>query len=141
MSEFERTPESMRAELAEIQGKLAELNQQLAELPDGDWEETGSTETAENILKRAGELKRASLGILLALNDMETIQEKLEASALETLELYGDEGMPVFVETIVEDTFGVEFDDTADARLKNIVDQLVEEHGLMTFESAEDTEE
>lgn len=141
MSEFERTPESMRAELAELDSKLLKLNQELAELPDGDYAETGSTEKADEIMAQATEVKRNTYNLLLALNDTETIKQRLQATTAEAFGLYGDEGMPVYAEIVLEDTFGISAEEASDPRTKEIVETLIEERGLMTFESGEESEE
>jgi len=141
MSEFQRTPESMKAELVEIKEELVELNQQLAGLPEGDYEVTDSDEARETIMEKATTLKRLELDLLLALNDIEGIEIKLTNITQEAVELYGEEGMPVYIETIMEDAFAVELDDNIDARIKTILDKLTEQFDLQSFEIEDDDTE
>lgn len=142
MSEFETNPEqAMRAELTEIESKLAEVEQSFSELPDGNWEETGSTEEAEQLIARATSLKKNMYKLLVSLGDTEKIQRRLTEKTEETVELYEEEGMPIYVETILEDTFAISTGEELDPRVQEVVAKLTEEYGLQTFDEETETEE
>lgn len=140
MSEFERTPESMKAELGEIDTKLAELNQRLSELPEGDYEETGSLEEFNEITTQATKAKKELYSLLVALQDKGEIERRLGETTQEALELYGDEGMPVYKEIILEDTFAISTGDEVSPIVKTTIDELTETYGLMSFEDEEPEE-
>jgi predicted nucleic acid-binding Zn-ribbon protein len=141
MSEFERTPESMHAELKELENRLTFIQDKFTQIEDGKYEEMGTKEEAEELFFQANKVKRNIYDLLVELQNYDEIRSKLEDSITTTVELYKDEEIPVYVEPALEDTFAISADEQLDANVQIIISELVDEYGLLKFETGEDTEE
>lgn len=147
MNEFQRTPESIRSELQELETKLSEINNRFSMIEDGSYEEKGTGAEAEALFAEANKIKRGIYELLIISGDIDGIRERLETGIAPAVELEQEEGIPAYLEPIVEDTFGIDVStqeamDNVDPRVFKIFHEVVNRYNLLTFESdeEEDTE-
>jgi predicted transcriptional regulator len=139
MSEIQRTPESMKVELRELDDKYATLDSRLADIYSG--RSTGSSKEIDRIYSAAEKIKRNIYELLLALGDIQGIDDRLDNNIPAAIELYQSEGEPAFIEAIFEDTFGHPLDASADPRVLEVIENLVVIYDLeSTYLDEEDAE-
>lgn len=123
MSEFERTPESMRAELAELYEGIETADKEYAAIPDGDLETSGNLDKVTEIMARAQKLKAEAYQILIALNDLGEIRSKLQQEA----EMYLEAGMEPDFNSLLFESFGLDEEYELEPRVQELIDTLQSE--------------
>jgi len=147
MSEFQTNPEeSLRAELAEAETNLENINKQFAALQDGNYLEKRTKEEQKKLMALATFTKRNIYNLLIKLGDIDGIRSRLEAGVAPAVELEQEEGIPAYLEPIVEDTFAIDVStqeamDKVDPRVFKVFHELVNRHNLMTFEVDEEEDD
>jgi hypothetical protein len=156
MSEFERTPESMKAELAELKLKKEEIDEAILALiarrDNGEISEKDFDSEETKLGKQGDKINSTTFELLLALNDLEGIQTKLAAYADSVAEEMGED-MPISATEMLMSTFGVYEPETIPAEVKAIIselsntypifsdDEAAEQEGIMADSDWEPTEE
>jgi|GEM_PF-1964704 len=147
MSEFETNPEAaIRAELSEHKTNLANIKEQFAGIQDGDMKSKLTLNESERLMALAKFTKREIFRLLLELNDIDAISSLLEAGIASAVELEQEEGIPAYLEPIVEETLGFDVStqeamDAVDPKVFRIFQEAVNRYNLMTFESEEEEDD
>lgn len=143
MSEFERTPESMRAELAELVKERKDIDKQILLLMAAQEQkqvtESEFDEQESKLGKRGDSVNRQSYELLVALRDFGEMKARLIEYADSIVEQMGDE-IPISSSEMMMATFGIYDIAEATPETSNIIDDLSERYLILQDEEASETE-
>lgn len=144
MSEFERTPESIREELSELSKERESIDKQIILLMAAQ-EQEQVTETEfdkqETILgSRGDKVNRQTYELLIALQDYGSIKARLTEYAEAVIEEMGDD-MPISASEMMMSTFGIYDMSEISPNIENIVDDLTSRYLILQDEDASENEQ